>query len=74
MTEIPPIFHISFSKEKNLHSWAACGAVPCTRQAQYHHTVFHELEPTGEQHDGESQLLLHAEVMMEYQKDNFDWA
>jgi hypothetical protein len=37
--EIPPIFHHSFSKEKNLRSWAACGAVPCTRQAQYHRTV-----------------------------------
>jgi hypothetical protein len=48
--EKSPIFHHSFSKEKNLHSWAACGAVPCTRQAQYH-----ELEPMGEQHDGESQ-------------------
>jgi hypothetical protein len=33
---IPPIFHQSFSKEKNLRSWAICGAVPCTRQAIHH--------------------------------------
>jgi hypothetical protein len=74
VTEIPPIFHISFSKEKNLRSWAACGAIPCTRQAQYHHTVRHELEPTEEQHDAQSQLLLHAEAMVEYWEDNFDRA
>jgi hypothetical protein len=74
VTEIPPIFHISFSKEKNLRSWAACGAVLCTRQAQYHRTVRHELEPMEEQHDDQSQLLLHAEVMVEYRENNFDWA
>jgi hypothetical protein len=68
VTEIPPIFHTSFSKEKNLRSWAACGAVLCTRQAHYHCTVRHELEPMGEQHDAQSQLLLHAELMIEYQK------
>lgn len=33
---IPPIYQHCFSKEKNLRSWAACGAVPCTRQALNH--------------------------------------
>jgi hypothetical protein len=74
VTEIPPIFHHSFSKEKNLRSWAACGAVPCTRQAQYHRTVRHELEPMGEQDDNKNRLLLHAEIMIEYRGDNFNWA
>jgi hypothetical protein len=25
---IPPIFHLCFSKKKNLCSWEACGALP----------------------------------------------
>jgi hypothetical protein len=40
----------------------------------YTRSVCHELEPRGEQHDEESRLLLHAEVMIEYRDENFDWA
>jgi hypothetical protein len=29
--EIPPIFALSFSKEKNIRSWEICGACPLTR-------------------------------------------
>jgi hypothetical protein len=68
VTEILHIFHQSSSKEKNIHSWVACAAILCTRQAQYHHAVHHELEPVGEQHDGESYFLLHAEVMISIRK------
>jgi hypothetical protein len=36
---IPPVFHLSFSKEKNLRSWAACSAVLFTQAPLNHHLV-----------------------------------
>jgi hypothetical protein len=40
ISEIPPIFALSFSKEKNLRSyWALCGAVPLTRVPVHHHRI-----------------------------------
>ncbi len=47
--EIPPIFHQCFSKEKNLKSWNACGAVPCTREALQHRSVQQEVDPVDVQ-------------------------
>jgi len=42
--EIPPIFERSFSIERNLQSWAKCGAVPLTRCILQHRSVRHEDE------------------------------
>ncbi len=36
---IPPTFNISFSKEKNLHSWEICGACPLTRAPLNHQSL-----------------------------------
>jgi hypothetical protein len=70
---IPPIFHQSFSKEKNLRSWAICGVVPCTRHAINHHTARHKLEPSQLQSDATPEKI-YAEVILEYRNDNYDWA
>jgi hypothetical protein len=70
---ISPIFPQSFLKEKNLRSWAICGAVPCTRQAMHHRTVRHELEPS-QLHSDPVPDNIYAEVMVEYRQDNYDWA
>jgi len=46
--EIPPIFDISFSIERNLKSWAKCGAVPLTRCILQHRSVRHEKGERGD--------------------------
>ena len=68
---IPPIFHLCFSKEKNLRSWEACGAVPLTRAPLNHSSVRHELEQRveSEQLDDSD-----AEVLIEYRAGDYDWA
>jgi hypothetical protein len=70
---IPPIFHQSFSKEKYLRSWAACGAVLCMRQAIHHRTVCHEWEPSVVQ-PGPALADICSQVIIEYQQDSYDWA
>lgn len=67
---IPPIYQHCFSKEKNLRSWAACGAVPCTRQALNHRSVRHEVI-SPENTEDESN---YTAVLVDYRNDSFDWA
>ncbi len=59
-------------ERKNLMSWKACGAVPCTCEALKHHSVQQEVNPMN--------LHIFAEeskqvaVLMECYGGNFDWA
>jgi hypothetical protein len=46
--EIPPIFELSFSVDRNLKSWAKCGAVPLTRCILQHRSVRHEKGERGD--------------------------
>jgi hypothetical protein len=68
---IPPIFSLSFSKEKNLRSWALCGAVPLTRAPVYHRSVRRELSAELPQ----DQLAADNgfEVLLDYRNGGFDW-
>ena len=68
---IPPIFALSFSKEKNLCSWALCGAVPLTRAPVHHRSVQRELssELPQDQVTAESDF----EVLLDYCNGGFDW-
>ncbi len=62
--EIPPIFYLCFLKEKNLKTWKACGAVPCTHEALKHHSVQQELDPMDAQIVAEDSEQV--AVLMEY--------
>jgi hypothetical protein len=71
ISEIPPIFALSFSKEKNLRSWALCGAVPLTRAPVNHRSVRRELSAEVAQ-DGIA-ADNDFEVLLDYRNGNFDW-
>ena len=72
VAEIPPVFHLSFSKEKNLRSWAACGAVPLTRAPLNHRSVRHELEPTHSDQIADTEGTQDT-VLLEYRTEEYDW-
>jgi hypothetical protein len=71
---IPPIFHLYFSKEKNLRSWEACGAVPLMRAPLNHSSVHHELEQTVETEQFDDSNDSDTEVLIEYRAGDYDWA
>jgi hypothetical protein len=66
--EIPPIFYHCFSKKKNLKTWKACGAVPCTHEALKHRSVQQELDPMDAQIVAEDSEQV--AVLMEYNGGN----
>ncbi len=65
--EIPPIFALSFSKEKNLRSWEICGACPLTRAPMHHRSLCLEVEADLEEQQGD--------ILVQYHESSeFDWA
>ncbi len=70
----PSCFLFEFLEGKNLHSWAACGAVPLTREPLNHCSVQHELEPMVKEEQLADTEGIQETVLLEYQSKHQDTA
>jgi hypothetical protein len=70
MREVPPIFAICFSINKNKSSWLKCGAVPLTRTPLDHRSVRQEIMASLIE---EEHIVGEDQVLLEYRMGGFDW-